>query len=310
MGNNYQTTRTAIIAVTLSGQNYRLAHDSCHTAATLWNQAVDWVHSEWKSARSPGKYDIQSFLTSIAPKERPLHAHTTESIAHDLYEAIKTSRANQKNAMLVRSFWRKKNYRPLSFSKGYGWRVTNDRLNLSFGRGRLGLSLPLPVVIDSATDAEVPTAMWGEIQLCWDTDARRWSLHIPYATERPKSCTESLGDAITAVDEGIINSMALASWVDEQTIDVTIINGRESRAIKQLRNKSVGSLQTKLSKANNDSKHHRRLVTAKKEVKTKANHVTTHNSARLVYGDVRGIEQKTKQRRSAGSHQRQLLSQC
>ena len=102
----------------------------------------------------------------------------------------------------------------------------------------------------------------------------------------------------------------MASWVDEHTIDVTIINGRESRAIKQLRNKSVGSLQTKLSKANNDSKHHRRLVTAKKEVKTKANHVIAHNSARLVYGDVRGIEQKTKQRRSASSHQRQRLSQC
>ena len=205
MGNNYQTTRTAIIAVTLSGQNYRLAHDSCHTVATLWDQAVDWVHSEWKSARSPGKYDIQSFLTSIAPKERPLHAHTTESIAHDLYEAIKTSRANQKNAMLVRSFWRKKNYRPLSFTKGYGWRVTNDKLNLSLGRNRPRIALPIPVVIDSATGAEVPLELWKEIKLCWDIDARNWSLHIPYSTER----TESLSDAITAVDEGIINSMAL-----------------------------------------------------------------------------------------------------
>lgn len=35
----------------------------------------------------------------------------------------------------------------------------------------------------------------------------------------------SHGDAITAIDEGIINPMALATWLDETTIVVTIING-------------------------------------------------------------------------------------
>ncbi len=95
--------RTAIIPVTLSGSDYRRAHDAAHRSAILWNQAVDWVHSEWKNERSPGKYDIQSFLISIPPQDRPLHAHTTEIIAHDLYEAIKTSRTNRKNAMAVRA---------------------------------------------------------------------------------------------------------------------------------------------------------------------------------------------------------------
>ena len=315
------TMRTAIVPVTLSGSNYRRAHDAAHHSAILWNQAVDWLHCEWNSGRSPGKYDIQSFLTSIAPQDRPLHAHTTEIIAHDLHEAVMTYRTNCKNGVQGRAPWRKKNYRPLSFSKGYGWRVTNDRLNLSFGRGRPGLSLPIPAVIDSATGAEVPTAMWGEIHLCWDTDARRWSLHIPYATERPEPC----GDAVTAVDEGIINPMALATWANEHTIDVTIINGREGRAIKRLRNKSVGSIQDKLSRTKNGSRRHRRLVAVKKKIQAKAktrlrdfdhqvarkaaNHVITHNSGRLVYGDVRGIERKTRQRRSAGRHQRQQLSQ-
>ena len=51
--------RTAIIPVTLSGANYRLAHNSCHSAALLWNQAVDFVHGEWKAKRSPSKYAIQ-----------------------------------------------------------------------------------------------------------------------------------------------------------------------------------------------------------------------------------------------------------
>ncbi|MHB1720199.1 MAG: hypothetical protein ACYCV1_08740, partial [Acidimicrobiales bacterium] len=74
-----ETTRTPVVAVTLSGSDYRRAHDSCHLAAGLWNQAVDWVHSEWKAGRNPGKYDTQSFLTAILRKDRPLHAHSTES---------------------------------------------------------------------------------------------------------------------------------------------------------------------------------------------------------------------------------------
>ena len=313
--------RTAIIPVTLSGSDYRRAHDAAHRSAILWNQAVDWVHSEWKNERSPGKYDIQSFLISIPPQDRPLHAHTTEIIAHDLYEAIKTSRTNRKNAMAVRAPWRKKNYRPLSFTKGYGWRIKDDRLNLSLGRGRPGISLPLPTVYDSTTNEQVSPELWCEMQLCWDIDARRWSLHIPYTTNREMSA----GDGVTAIDEGIINSMALATWVDKKTIDVTIINGKEGRAIKRLRNKSVGRLQHKLSKAKNGSKHHRRLMLAKKKINAKANkalkdfdhqvarkaanHVVTHSSGRLVYGDPRGIEQKTKQNKSAGRHQRQRLSQ-
>ncbi|WP_152625802.1 hypothetical protein [Acidithrix ferrooxidans] len=68
---------TAIVSVTLTGASYRLAHDSCHRAALLWNQAVNWVHGEWKAKRSPNKYDIQGFLNSIPRQDRPLHAHTT-----------------------------------------------------------------------------------------------------------------------------------------------------------------------------------------------------------------------------------------
>ncbi|WP_298385700.1 hypothetical protein, partial [Ferrimicrobium sp.] len=49
-----------------------------------WNQAVDSVYAEWKAQRSPSRYEIQSFLTSLPLQDRPLHAHTTEIIAHDL----------------------------------------------------------------------------------------------------------------------------------------------------------------------------------------------------------------------------------
>ncbi len=144
-------------------------------AALLWNQAVDWVHAEWKADHNNlSKYDIQHFLTALPLENRPLHAHTTEIIAHDLYEAIRTSRTNRKNGMKVRSPWRKKSYRPLSFTKGYGWRINmQGKLHLSLGRGRPGLDLNLPKLIDSLSGEVVVPDLWGEMQLCWDGDERK-----------------------------------------------------------------------------------------------------------------------------------------
>ena len=132
------------------------------------------------------------------------------------------------------------------------------------------------------------------------------------------------GDATTAIDEGVINSMALATWVDDKTIDVTIINGRNSRAIKRQRNRAVDQLKRKISRCKNGSYKHRRLIKAKKKVQSKAklalrdfdhqvshkaaNHVITHRSGAVVPSDVRGIECYAKKR--IGRHSRQQLSQC
>ena len=95
--------RTAIVKVNLKGADYRRTHESAHLAAGLWNQAVQWIRDEWKAGRKPGKYDIQKFLTALPNAERPLHAHTTELIAHDLWEAIKTSRALRKQGIKTRA---------------------------------------------------------------------------------------------------------------------------------------------------------------------------------------------------------------
>ena len=134
-----------------------------------------------------------------------------------------------------------------------------------------------------------------------------------------------MGANVTAIDEGIINPMTLATWMDEQTICVTIINGREARAIKRQRNKSVGQIQHKISRCKPGSKRHRRLVLAKKKVKSKArrqlwdfdhqmarkaaDHVLAQDTGRLVVGDVREIAYKTKVHHRANRRHRQQLSQ-
>ncbi len=159
--------RTAICSVSLSGVDYRRAHEACHVAAGLWNVVVGWVRAELAEDRFPRKTDIRKHLTSIPQQDRPLHAHTTEEIAYDLYDVIQTTCTNKRNGRKARYPWKHKNYRPLSFSRGYGWRIRDDRLVLSLGRGRSGISVKMPHVVDSATGCLVHPSLWGEIKLCW-----------------------------------------------------------------------------------------------------------------------------------------------
>ena len=318
-----EQTRTAIVSIRLTGAAYRQAHVACHQAAALWNQAVDFLHAEWRAGRDPSRYALRAFLTGLAAADRPLHAHTTEAIAYDLHEAVQTFRRNRQEGRPVRAPWRPKQYRPLSFTKAYGWRLTpTGILALSLGRGRPRLAVPVPTVHDAATGEPVGPEHWGEIQLCWDRDARQWTLHIPYATERVATVP---GTAVTAIDEGIINPMALATWADDHTITVTVINGREARSVKRQRNKAVAELQRKLVRTAKGSRHFRRLLRAKKAVKARAaavrrdldhkvarqaaQHVAATATGRVVAGDVRGIERGTKKERRANRHQRQRLSQ-
>ena len=81
--------------------------------------------------------DTHSFVTSLPRSERKVHAHSAEIVAHDLHENIATFGTNKKAGMDVRPPWCKKHYRPLSFTRGYGWRITPEGvLALSLGRGR------------------------------------------------------------------------------------------------------------------------------------------------------------------------------
>ena len=247
-----------------------------------------------------------------------------------MHEAIKTARVLRKNGMKVRSPWRQKNYRLLSFTQGYGWKISQtalpeesckNRLRLSLGRGRPQISLPVPEVVDSETGQAVPARAVRRDPAQLGQGRERLVPARPYYTQR----SVSEGTNITAVDEGIINPLTLATWIDETTIDVTIINGRAGHAMKRLRNKSVGSLHNKISKCKPGSKSHRRLVSAKKKIKSRArrqlrdfgqqmarksaDHVIAHDTARLVVGDVHKIAHKTKVHHRANRHMRQQLSQ-
>lgn len=337
--------RVAVIPVWFTRANHARLHDAAHENALLWNKLVRWVHVEWAKGRhSLSKRDIRDHADSFN-STIPLHSHTIQATAEDLYDAIVTSRVNRRNGMRVRAPWREKVYRPLVFSHNFGWRETAEgKLALSFGRGQKRVVVPMPTVVDARTGLPVPNRLWGEITLCWNRDAREWAFHIPYETSmvlglphaQPGTDGSYPASTVTvAVDEGIINPMALSVRDTEtNTVDALVISGRQIRSIKRQRNKTVGSLQKALSKTKPGSRKRKKLAAKLKDTRAKTDrqlrnadhHVAKRASdwartqavdtttgeirpVRLVVGDVRGIEQRTKQRRHARKNQRQQLSQ-
>jgi transposase len=334
--------RTAVVPVWLNRADHLRAHEACHAAAGLWNQTVTWLRGQWTAGERLGKEDVRRFVTSLPSEALPFHAHTAQAVAYDLWDAVATSRANRAQGLKARAPWREKKYRPLSFTAKFGWRVMPaGRLALSMGRGRIVLPMPQ---VTSRDGRSVSPASWGEIRLCWDRNARSWSLHIAYSAPGDALPVPAVGQpAVTvAIDEGIINPMTLAAPLPDGSMSVLVINGRGGRSAKRYRNKVVAKLTSRMSRCKNGSRKHRRLLLAKKKVEAKTErrlhdfdhqvtakaekftrevHATwtkhhreipgpdTTVGVRLVAGDIRGIERNTNKKRRASRSTRQQLSQ-
>lgn len=202
----------------------------------------------------------------------------------------------------------------------------------------------MPTVIDARTGLSVPESLWGEIKLCWDRNARLWSLHIPYQTDTvaglPVAVPDSKGvypegSVVVGVDEGVINPMAFSICNRERnTVDALVISGRQIRSVKRLRNKHLGSLTRALSKTTSGSRRNKKLMAKKKKTIAKtarqsrnANHTVAKKGTdwvrehtkdpvtgvqrpvRLAVGDLGGFEKNTKKERRANRQQRQQFSQ-
>lgn len=327
MGNKVRAEafRTAVVPVILTGVDYRRAHEACHNSALIWNELVAAQRTHWESAKADlSRDDLYAVTSGLDPALLELHSQTLQGVAHDLLDAISTSRTSRKAGLKGRAPHRVKAYRPLMFTRNFGWRVTpQGRLALSLGRGRARIILPLPVLTDPATGLVVPASEWGGMRLCWDRDGRRWAMHIAVPTVPAPALDRS---RIMGVDEGIINSMTLAVATSDG-FAVTVINGRHARSIKHRRNTKVAHLARLQSKCTKGSRRWVKLDKARKKAqfaaanglrnvdhqvaRKVANLAVAHDTGTIVLGDVRGIEKNTRraERRRAGRHQRRRLSQ-
>lgn len=317
--------RTIIVPVTLTGAQYRLAHDSCHKAALIWNGLVEFLRDYWdKRQVDPDTKQLRAAYAAFDPAILNIHSQSRQAIVDDLVDALDTYRENKKNGRKAKAPWREKKYRPLSFTARNGWSITKDgKLALSFGRGNPRIVLPLPVIADQRTGEVIGPEGWGEARLCWDTDARKFSLHIAVKqlSERPILNPENL----LVSDEGIINSHTTAAKLPNGDFEVTVVVGRHARAIKHRRNKAHSELTTMMAKCVKGSRRWKRLNRAKKRysatsdaqlrdfnhkvTRIVANEAIKHDTGRIVVGDVRGIEKNSRAKQRADKNQRRRLSQ-
>jgi putative transposase len=322
--------RTSVVPVTLSQSDYSRAHEAAHASALMWNSLLEYQREFWaEKLTDPTTKQRRHHLAAVDPALQILHSHTRQAIVEGVEDALTTFRSNRKLGIKGRAPHRIKNYRPLVFTRNFGWRLRPDgRLNLSLGRGRAGIIVPLPTVEDSLLSTEnnpvlLDPALWGEIQLCWNIQARQWSLHIAYQSVTPLELDPT---KIMAIDPGIINPMTTAVATNFG-YEVVIVNGREARWLKQTRNKGVAALTSRMSKATKDSNQWRKLNRAKKKLSADtarrlrnidhqisrkvARVAQTHNTGTIAMGDTRGIEQRTRQAavRRFGKDQRRRLSQ-
>ncbi len=306
-----ETWRVAVIPVRLSSADHRKAHEACHKAALLWNFLLAETRAYWDERGSgPSDKELRHRLYEKHPDLRDgLHAHTIQGVLDGMNDAVATYRENRRQGnMDAHAPHRAKNYRPLDFTAGYGWRPTNDgkHIALSFGRNHKRIIVRMPNISDPETNAPVPVERWGAMRLCWDRNKRQWSLHVSVPTSRP-----SQGDPnnVAAIDEGVINPMAVAVETDD-AYEILVVNGRHARAVKHYRNTRIASLQEKLFRCVKGSKRWRKLDAKRRRIEAKtadalrnADHQTTrkvsdflqeHDAGRIVAGDVRGIEQNTR----------------
>jgi len=337
-----KTLRTAIVPLWLSRQNHQYFHDGSHASALFHNTLVNWLHEEWRQGRNPDKWEIVRYANTIPGP--PTHAHNRQAVSKDLAEAVETARTARAHGHKARTPYKTKQYRSLTFSRHNGWTVhKSGKLSLSFGRGHRNVLVPLPEVIDSVTGKAVQPSLWREMQACWDTNAREWTLHIPYETEGWTGMSQAVQDKETgewskgtvtiAIDEGIIHAMALTCHRGDR-VDALVISNREARAVKRWRNKTVGKLDRKIARTKEGSRRNRRLQQTKKGVKAKAarqlrdldhkvtsiaddfiRDIATDKETGEIYpvrplvGDVAGIEKNTRKNHRGSRSLRQQLSQ-
>jgi len=331
------------VPVWLGRAPHAQAHDASHAAGLLWTGLVGWLREFWQGQeRDPEVQELREAALALRdadPALQCLHSHSVQAIVDDLVDAVGTYRKNKAAGVGARAPWREKKYRPVSFSRNYGWRVTPDgKLALSYGKGRERILLPLPEIVDPLTGLVVPPSEWGEVRLCWDRQARAWALHVNYKTHAfaalPRGDRLDPGTVVVSVDPGVINPVTVAVPDGEGGFDVTVVNGRSIRSIKRLRNKKVRGLQKLKSHCKPGSRRMKKLQAAERRVKARAdrqvrnaNHHVSKKVANIVrdaaidkttgeiwpvavaMSDVRGIEQKTRQKKRANRSLRQQVSQ-
>lgn len=260
-------------------------------AARCWNEILDLARQYYEETRGKwiGKNDLQKALKG----RFRLHSQTVQALT-DKFAANRQTAATlrRQGNKAIRYPHRRKKYCTIPFKQ------TAIRYS---PKGTLVLTLVKGQQFDTGFVPDVPVRT---AEILW----RKGRYVLSCTGEFPESEPKDSG-LRAGVDIGEIHPLAVCA----ENGACLVVSGREIRAIKQFRNKSLGKFQKRLLRCKKGSRRKQRLARAKRRLMTKTDaqvrdmvHQATRKAINfclhkgvneLVIGDPQGVEKDTRQQK-------------
>ena len=291
--------RTEVLKI----ESQSIYHEINAQSAAVWNECIyqmsmyQW-HRGYPHAHDHFWFgaDCEGWIDKRLSKSRSLHSQSIQAVRKLYFQSWRSYSVLKKTGGVAKPKPpnKKKKYMTTRWLKSaitfVDGSLFGKRLQLSMGKGRRKLDIPLPKDFDMEK-----THLISTIDLCYKFG--QWTLHFTYTDniEKPES-----GDGIVGVDIGEIHPMATH---DGQNTD--IFHGRYIRSLYRHRNKVLSEFSQKISQCKRHSKRWWKLTRRKwkrirkidNQIKDALHKHTTdfvklceeRNIGTIVLGDLTGI---------------------
>ena len=271
-------------------------------AARCWN-VILFIAKDYYEVEG-GKWISKRDLQKRLKGQFKLHSQTVQALTDKFVANRETIAKLRKGGdKKARYPYREKVFLTIPF-KQMAIKTTNS--------GTIRLTLEAGVQLDTGF---VPPSSIHTAEILWNGKGYTLSYISEYAEGKASA------GSVAGADIGEIHPIALCSENGEGLV----VSGREIRAIKQWRNKSLAKLSRRISTCKKQSRQWRKLVRAKARLTAKTDnqmrdlfHKATRKAidwsceksvAELVIGNPKGVEQNTKKQHRLNKKARQKVSQ-
>lgn len=269
-------------------------------AARCWNNILVIAKSHYDAGNGwISKGDLQKALK----KGYRLHSQTIQALTDRFCANRLTAAENRRQGLNTRYPWREKKFVTIPFKQMAIKRSAAGTLKLTLSAG------------DAIDTGLIISEEINTCEIIW----RKGRYVLSYTSEYPDA--EPVSGIRAGIDIGEIHPVAV---VAENGAGL-VVSGREVRAVKQQRNKSLGWFSRALSRCSKGSRRWKKLIRAKGSIKGKTDaqvrdllHKATRKAinwclfndvGELVIGNPAGVEKNTKKKKRLGRKSRQKVSQ-
>ena len=269
-------------------------------AARCWNDILASAKTHYDAGNG---WISKDSLQKALKKSYRLHSQTVQGLTDRFCANRLTAAENRRQGLNTRYPWREKKFVTIPFKQMAIKRSATGTLKLTLSaKGSIDIGLIIPFEINTC-------------EILW----RKGRYILSYTSEYPD--TEPVSGIRAGIDIGEIHPVAVVA----ENGTGLVVSGREIRAVKQQRNKSLGLFSRALSRCTKGSRRWKKLIRAKGSLKGKTDaqvrdllHKATRKAinwclfngvGELVIGNPAGVEKNTKKKKRLRRKSRQKVSQ-